>query len=421
MAPPKYPSMTSPASLPEPLIRIVEARHHDPFEVLGRHQDGQQDIVRAFLPHCSDARIVEAAAPLKRIENTDLFEWRGASGSVPARYQLAWTDRDGIECLAYDPYCFPPQLGDLDLHLFGEGRHLHAYRFLGAQLCEIDGVKGTRFAVWAPGAERISVVGDWNHWDGRFHPMRARGGSGVWELFIPGVGAHAYYKFEIRNRETGSVRLKTDPYGQAFELRPGTACVTQRTDSYSWNDQHWMQTRAGRSWLHAPMSIYEVHLGSWQRDRQGQFLNYRQLAEWLVNYVKETGFTHVELLPVTEHPFDGSWGYQTTGYFAPNTPHSQSTTFNPNPRAQGITFMNDAIRDEEQFAAFGEFTWHATDQWAVTLGARYYDIETSLVGSSNFATFCSSAFTAYHSAPTWRGRAPALWYRRSRFASACRW
>ena len=317
MAPPKYPSMTSPASLPEPLIRIVEARHHDPFEVLGRHQDGRQDIVRAFLPHCSDARIVEAAAPLKRIENTDLFEWRGASGSVPARYQLAWTDRDGIECSAYDPYCFPPQLGDLDLHLFGEGRHLHAYRFLGAQLCEIDGVKGTRFAVWAPGAERISVVGDWNHWDGRFHPMRARGGSGVWELFIPGVGAHAYYKFEIRNRETGSVQLKTDPYGQAFELRPGTASVTQHTDSYSWNDQQWMQTRAGRSWLHAPLSIYEVHLGSWQRDRQGQFLNYRELAEWLVNYVKETGFTHIELLPVTEHPLDGSWGYQTTGYFAP--------------------------------------------------------------------------------------------------------
>jgi len=319
MAPPKSHSMSSPASLPEALIRILEARHHDPFEVLGKHHDGQQDIVRAFLPHCSDARIVETGAPLTRVENTDLFEWRSADGSVPARYQLAWTDRDGIECLAYDPYCFPPQLGDLDLHLFGEGRHLHAYRFLGAQLCEVEGVKGTRFGVWAPGAERISVVGDWNHWDGRFHPMRARGGSGVWELFIPAVSTHAYYKFEIRNREYGSIHLKTDPYGQAFELRPGTASVTHRPDTYTWNDRQWMEARASRSWLHAPLSVYEVHLGSWQRDGQGQFLNYRELAEWLVNYVKETGFTHIELLPVTEHPLDGSWGYQTTGYFAPTS------------------------------------------------------------------------------------------------------
>ncbi|MEN8763881.1 MAG: 1,4-alpha-glucan branching protein GlgB [Thiogranum sp.] len=311
--------MTSAASLPEALVRILEARHHDPFEVLGKHHDGQQDIVRAFLPHCSNARIVETGAPLARVEKTDLFEWRGADSSVPTRYQLAWTDRDGIECLAYDPYCFPPQLGDLDLHLFGEGRHLHAYRFLGAQLCEVEGVKGTRFGVWAPGAERISVVGDWNHWDGRFHPMRARGGSGVWELFIPGVSAHANYKFEIRNREYGSIQLKTDPYGQAFELRPGTASITQPPDTYAWNDQQWMKARAGGDWLHTPMSVYEVHLGSWQRDGQGQFLNYRLLAEWLVNYVKETGFTHIELLPVTEHPFDGSWGYQTTGYFAPTS------------------------------------------------------------------------------------------------------
>jgi 1,4-alpha-glucan branching enzyme len=311
--------MAATASLPEPLIRILEARHHDPFEVLGKHHDGEEEVVRAFLPHCSGARIVETGALLTRVENTDLFEWRGASGSVPARYQLAWADRDGIEWSDYDPYCFPSQLGDLDLHLFGEGRHLHAYRFLGAHLCEVDGVKGARFAVWAPGAERISVVGDWNHWDGRFHPMRARGSSGVWELFIPGVSAHAYYKLEIRNREYGSIQLKTDPYGQAFELRPGTASVTHRPDTYTWNDQQWMEARANRSWLNTPMSVYEVHLGSWQRDGQGQFLNYRQLAEWLVNYVKETGFTHIELLPVTEHPFDGSWGYQTTGYFAPTS------------------------------------------------------------------------------------------------------
>ena len=307
------------ASLSASVYRILEARHHDPFQVLGKHREGNQDVVRAFLPHCSEVRIEENGESLTRLGDTDLFEWRGAAGSLPDHYQLAWTDRDDIEWVAYDPYCFAPQLGDLDLHWFGEGRHLHAYRFLGAHLCEVDGIAGTRFAVWAPSAERVSVVGDWNHWDGRRHPMRSRGGSGVWELFIPGVSAHEFYKFEIRNRERGTIHLKTDPYAQTYELRPGTAAITCRTGGYRWQDQNWMTARASRSWLHAPLSIYEVHLGSWQRDAQNQFLNYRQLAERLVSYVSELGFTHIELLPATEHPFDGSWGYQTTGYFAPTS------------------------------------------------------------------------------------------------------
>jgi 1,4-alpha-glucan branching enzyme len=307
------------ASLPATFYPILEARHHDPFQVLGKHREGDQDVVRAFLPHCSAVRIEENGESLTRFANTDLFEWRGAAGSLPDHYQLAWTDEDGIEWLAYDPYCFAPQLGDLDLHWFGEGRHLHAYRFLGAHLCEVDGIAGTRFAVWAPNAERVSVVGDWNHWDGRRHPMRSRGGSGVWELFIPGVSAHEFYKFEIRNRERGTIHLKTDPYAQTYELRPGTAAITCKPASYHWQDHDWMAARATRNWLHAPLSIYEVHLGSWQRDGQNQFLNYRQLAERLVGYVSELGFTHIELLPATEHPFDGSWGYQTTGYFAPTS------------------------------------------------------------------------------------------------------
>ncbi|HHJ16460.1 MAG TPA: 1,4-alpha-glucan branching protein GlgB [Gammaproteobacteria bacterium] len=310
---------TTASPLPEPLLRIVEARHHDPFEVLGRHRDGDQDLVRAFLPRCHDVRILDTDITLTRIEGTDLFEWRGDGSAIPGHYQLGWIDQDGFECSARDPYSFAPQLADFDLHLFGEGRHLHAYRFMGAHLCEVDGIAGTRFAVWAPGAERVSVTGDWNHWDGRRHPMRARGDSGVWELFIPGICAHTYYKYEIRSREHGSIHLKTDPYGQAFELRPGTASVTHYPADYAWNDAQWMQARADNGWLHQPMSIYEVHLGSWQRDELGQFLNYRQLAEWLVNYVKETGFTHIELLPVTEHPLDASWGYQTTGYFAPTS------------------------------------------------------------------------------------------------------
>jgi 1,4-alpha-glucan branching enzyme len=312
-------SKTVTSRLPEPLARVVEARHHDPFEVLGRHREGSQYVLRAFLPHCDNVRLPDLDIELSRLQGTDLFEWRGDGSRIPERYRLSWVDRDGLEWTAYDPYCFPAQLGDLDLHLFGEGRHLHAYRILGGHFCEVEGIAGTRFAVWAPGAERVSVIGDWNRWDGRWHPMRARGGSGVWELFIPGVSARQYYKFEIRNRQFGTIHVKSDPYGQGFELRPETASVIQERSLFAWDDQQWMQSRAQHSWLHAPMSIYEIHLGSWQRDQQGQFLNYRTLADWLVNYVKETGFTHVELLPVTEHPFDASWGYQTTGYFAPTS------------------------------------------------------------------------------------------------------
>ncbi|MCO6413556.1 MAG: 1,4-alpha-glucan branching protein GlgB [Thiogranum sp.] len=319
MAPTPPTSQTQTTALPEPLIRFLEARHHDPFEILGKHRQGEQELVRAFLPRCSHARIVEIDEPLMRIPGTDLFEWRGRRGAVPERYQLEWTDGDGIEWSGYDPYCFPPQLGDLDLHWLGEGRHHHAYRVLGAHVYAVDGVEGTRFAVWAPNAERVSVVGDWNRWDGRCHPMRARGGGGVWELFIPGVTDHTLYKYEIRNRAAGSIHLKSDPYGQAFELRPGTASIIRRPGSHQWQDEPWMEARRNSNWLRTPMSIYEVHLGSWQRDEHGQFLNYRKLAERLVNYVTELGFTHIELLPVTEHPFDGSWGYQTTGYFAPTS------------------------------------------------------------------------------------------------------
>ncbi|HHJ14723.1 MAG TPA: 1,4-alpha-glucan branching protein GlgB [Gammaproteobacteria bacterium] len=305
--------------LPDPLRRIVEARHHDPFEVLGRHAEQGVTCVRACLPGCQNVRLVDLDQPMQRIDGTDLFEWRGDGGDLPPRYRLSWTDRDGVDWEEYDPYAFPPQIGDLDLHLFGEGRHLHAYRFLGAHPRCIDGIEGVLFAVWAPNAERVSVVGDWNHWDGRRHPMRVRGGSGVWELFIPGIGVHAYYKFELRNREHHSIQVKSDPYAQAFELRPGNASLTRAESQYQWQDRDWMQARAARDWQHTPMSIYEVHLGSWQRNAEGQFLNYREMAEHLVAWVTETGFTHIELLPITEHPFDGSWGYQTTGYFAPTS------------------------------------------------------------------------------------------------------
>jgi 1,4-alpha-glucan branching enzyme len=206
-----------------------------------------------------------------------------------------------------------------DLYLFNEGRLRQAWRTLGVHLEQRDGVRGVRFAVWAPNAERVSVVGDFNRWDGRVHPMGTHGSSGVWELFIPELSGGELYKYEIRNRDSGEVLVKTDPYGREFERRPSTAARVPRDAKYQWADQAWMNARASRDWLHAPMSTYEVHLGSWKRHPDGRFYSYQELAEHLVPYVKDMGFTHVELLPVTEHPRDESWGYQTTGYFAATT------------------------------------------------------------------------------------------------------
>ncbi len=300
-------------------LRIQEARHHDPFEVLGKHSIEGEEVVRVYIPGASQVRIVETDETLSRVNDSDFFTGQGPVGRLPEHYQIAWLDQDGIEWQAHDPYSFTPQIGDLDIHWFAEGRHIHAYRFLGAHEHSVAGINGTRFAVWAPNAERVSVIGDWNHWDGRHHSMRSRGQCGIWEIFIPGLGEQSHYKYEIRGRDSGHIMVKTDPYGQRFELRPGTAAITTRTCDFSWGDNSWMQARQTRDWLHSPMSIYEVHLGSWQRNEQGQFLDYRTLAHRLVSHVKPLGFTHIELLPVTEHPLDASWGYQTTGYFAPTS------------------------------------------------------------------------------------------------------
>ena len=210
--------------------------------------------------------------------------------------------------------------------MFAEGTHRHAYRFLGAHVHEIDGVGGILFAVWAPNAERVSVVGDFNHWDGRRHPMRVRGGSGVWELFVPDLEPGMVYKYEIRNRQTSEVFLKADPYARGYELRPATASLACAPCNYVWGDHDWMQQRRDHDWQHRPMSVYEVHPGSWQRGPEGEFLAYRELAERLVDYVADMGFTHIELLPVTEHPYDPSWGYQSTGYFAPTSRYAISVS-----------------------------------------------------------------------------------------------
>jgi len=302
----------------EPLLRIIEARHHDPFEVLGRHLQGDHALVRVFLPKAEQVRIDGPDLPFERIEGTDIFEWYGTAEQLPETYRIAWTDAFGNEQVQYDPYCFPPQIEEFDIHLFNEGRHWHVYRVLGAHLHRVNEIEGLLLAVWAPSAERVSVIGDFNDWDGRTLPMRSRGGSGVWELFLPGVTAGCLYRFEIRS-SSGDIHIKNDPYANQFQIRPDNAGIVAEPSCHIWGDQHWMSAREDHSWQSSAMSVYEVHLGSWQRDEEDGFLNYRELAHRLATYVNELGFTHVELLPITEHPYDASWGYQTTGYFAPSS------------------------------------------------------------------------------------------------------
>jgi 1,4-alpha-glucan branching enzyme len=305
--------------LNDELLRIREARHHDPFSLLGRHTEDGQTLVRVFNPQALEVGIVGGDIRLKRLGDSDFFEWRGDGKELPSHYRLIWRDTEHREHINHDPYCYDTQISDFDLHLFSEGRHRNAYSFLGAHEHEVEGVAGILFALWAPNAERVSVVGNFNSWDGHRHPMRVRPGGGIWELFIPDLDPGWLYKYEIRNRHSGEISLKADPYGRQHELRPGTASIITKRNAYQWEDSAWMAERTNADWLHSPMSIYEVHLSSWRRDMEGEFLNYRELARQLVDYVVEMGFTHIELMPITEHPFDLSWGYQTTGYFAPTS------------------------------------------------------------------------------------------------------
>lgn len=317
------------------LVRVLEARHHDPSSVLGVHSlepgsaegPAQADcMVRVFLPHALRVELTELGVPMQRRAQTGLFELAVQRDRLPRHYRLTWHDTRGLTRTIRDPYSFEPQIDDFDLHLLGEGKHWHAYRFLGANPRRVDGIDGVLFGVWAPSAERASVIGEFNAWDGRVHPMRARGGSGIWELFIPELEAGALYKFELRT-PAGHILVKTDPYGKQFEHRPGTAARIAREPAFTWDDAAWMNQRHEDRWLREAMSVYEVHLGSWQRAADGGFLNYRVLADALVPYVGELGFTHVELLPVTEHPLDASWGYQTTGYFAPTSRYGDPDDF----------------------------------------------------------------------------------------------
>ena len=309
---------------------ILRAEHANPFHILGLHTvevAGEKRLaIRAFLPRASEVSVVFADGrspyPAQRLHPDGFFEAvvpdAGAPWPTPASYRLRVTEADGSSREIHDPYAFPPLLSDFDLHLIGEGTHYQKYEKLGAHLREVAGVKGVHFGVWAPNARRVSVVGDFNQWEGRAHPMRNRGVSGVWELFIPGLDEAMIYKFEIRPHTRDLPFLKADPYAFYAELRPKTGSVVANLERYTWGDAAWMAAREPRNWFEAPISIYEVHLGSWQRvgEEGHRWLNYRELAARLIPYVKQMGYTHIELLPVMEHPFDGSWGYQTMGYYA---------------------------------------------------------------------------------------------------------
>lgn len=298
--------------------RILSARHHDPHEFLGIHRRRRTRgiAVRTFQPGAQKAWVLrgDMAVKMKKIHNEGFFEsvFRDEDSVFP--YVIKTEDHAGAQRTHEDPYRFPPILSDFDLHLMGEGTHYQKYEKLGAHLSLTDGVQGVNFAVWAPNAKGVSVIGDFNGWDGRLHPMRSRGGSGIWEIFLPALKEGDLYKFEVKSAK--QMYIKTDPYGFFTELRPQTASIVWDLKKYEWSDQQWMDTRRETNWLDAPISVYEVHLGSWMRDDKGGFVPYRELAKKLVAHAKELGFTHIELLPVMEHPLDASWGYQTLGYFA---------------------------------------------------------------------------------------------------------
>jgi 1,4-alpha-glucan branching enzyme len=300
---------------------ILAARHHDPFSFLGLHPYAQGKskkksyVFRTYIPKATRVSLKtdEGWCDVPQKDALGFFEWNGDQKvSFPCQLKI---DVEGTSFECWDTYSFAPLISDDELHLFGEGNLKEAYHTLGAHPCKHQGVDGVRFAVWAPNAERVSVIGDFNDWDGRVHPMRIRGSSGVWELFIPSIKPGALYKFEIRARHTGHILIKTDPYGFCFENRPGTAAKVINQHNYVWQDATWLEARVNRPWLHEPFNCYEVHLGSWKRKNKHEFLSYQELAEELIPYVKEMGYTHIELMPISEHPLNESWGYQTTGYY----------------------------------------------------------------------------------------------------------
>ncbi|MGH2418876.1 MAG: GlgB N-terminal domain-containing protein, partial [Candidatus Limnocylindria bacterium] len=300
--------------------RLARGEHHDPHAILGSHAMDGGRVIRTFHPEAAGVDLLRPTAPPQAMEPLGDGLWATfLADASPSPYRLRLHFPDGNDWERDDPYRFLPTVGEVDLHLFNEGTHERLWEVLGAHPRVVEGTTGVSFAVWAPNARSVRVVGDFTRWDGRLFPMRSLGSSGVWELFVPDIGPGELYKFEVVGQD-GSVRLKADPLAFAMQVRPETASrVWDVSNDDIWTDDAWMAERATRDPYRSPMATYEVHLGSWRRNPDGSWLGYRQAGEELIEHCRRFGFTHVELLPVAEHPFDGSWGYQVTGYYAPTS------------------------------------------------------------------------------------------------------
>lgn len=310
----------------EDIRRILRVEHSDPHNVLGAHpvRIGRKDglILRFYHPDATSAEVIigEETLPLKQTQEPGLFWIWLPDRSLPLNYLIRFNFPTGLSWTVDPPYRFMPTLGDQDLHFVGEGKHYDLYEKMGAHPRVIDGVAGVSFAVWAPNAKRVSVIGDFNNWDGRVFPMRSMGTSGIWELFVPGLEQGSFYKYEIKSN-ADDIRIKTDPFAFFMEIRPGSASVLWNLEDYKWGDREWIERRSRINHFSSPMNVYEVHLGSWMRipEEGNRWATYREIVGRLIDHLKKYGFTHVELMPIMEHPFDASWGYQVTGYYAPTS------------------------------------------------------------------------------------------------------
>ena len=329
--------------------RLSECRHESPFSILGPQPFKDKWIIRIWMPEASAVELItqETKIQLQNPNHEWIFE--GVLEKDPGTDYQIKVNRGGIEHVQHDPWSFRKEwMGEIDRHLFSEGNHHHIWRKMGAHLTEIDKKQGVMFCLWAPHAKSVSVIGDLNSWDGRHHPMQKRLG-GIWELFIPGLSEGDLYKYEIRT-EKGHCYEKADPYGFQHEVRPAKSSVISKIDSFQWNDQSWISNRDNRDPLDQPISVYEMHLGSWMHASSDEpfinsngehrdpvpaadmkpgsrLLTYKELANKVIPYVKERGFTHIELMPISEHPFDGSWGYQVTGWYAPTSRYGSPDEF----------------------------------------------------------------------------------------------
>ncbi len=310
---------------PHEIAALLHGAHADPFRVLGPHGAGEDLVIRVFRPEAREVQIVAAndatqIFPAERLHIEGLYQAAVPKETRAFSYLVKVIAFDGSEQTFRDPYSYGPIMGEMDLHLFAEGNDKKLYEKFGAHLREIGGDRGVSFVVWAPNAARVSVVGDFNVWDGRMHPMRKLLASGVWEIFIPGVAEGAHYKYEIKT-QSGTLLLKSDPFGFFSQHGTETSSMVYDLKRYRWDDDGWMRERAARQPQQSALSIYEVHLGSWRRvaEQGNRALSYLELADTLLPYVVEMGFTHIELMPVAEHPFEGSWGYQVTNYYAPTS------------------------------------------------------------------------------------------------------